>query len=152
MLVIKIELWPGGRESAAKEIGREYIANVGGDHEHGDYVAAVCRRGSSEMPREILAGAFEDLGRDPTIEPQASKLEALSKGTRAGRIFGYPREAYNVWRLVLRSLRVMFPEESPKSTRLLQERIDAAIKIGRHGGSMADVLEALDVPSKEPEA
>ena len=146
MLVLKVELWPGGRESSAREIGRTYIANIGGDQEYGDYQAAVCRKGDDSIPREIMQAAFESAGRTP--DP---KLETLSKATRAGRIFGYPRESYTVWRLVLRALRVMYPEESPKSTRALQERIDEAIKIGRRGGSAANVLAALDVKGPNDE-
>lgn len=140
MLVVKLELWPRGDQNQAEEIGREYIANIGGDAERGDYQAAVCRRGTNDIPREIAAAAYESARREPDLEILAD----LEPGTRAGRVFAYPRQSYNVWRLVLRTLRVQFPEESPKSTRALQERIDAAIKIGTRGGSVADVLKELE--------
>lgn len=94
MIVVKIELWPLGFEERAREIGRMYLANdATGDAERGNYDVAVCRRGTSEVPHPIdLSG--------PTP-------------TRAGRVEGYPRQAYNVWRLIARALLAGFPEERP---------------------------------------
>ena len=37
MLVVRMEIWPGGDESRKREIGRANIANVGGDSAVGDY-------------------------------------------------------------------------------------------------------------------
>lgn len=37
MLVVKVEIWPYGAESQAKELGRLYIANVGGTLGKGKY-------------------------------------------------------------------------------------------------------------------
>jgi hypothetical protein len=93
MIVVKIELWPGGAENHPRkqEIGRMYIANVGGDIQRGDYQVAVCRRGSTAVPQPILPS-----GPMPT---------------RSGEVRDYPRLAYNVWRLITRALKSAFPEE-----------------------------------------
>ena len=91
MIVVKIEMWPKGDESEAREIGRTYIYNAGGSLTHGDYEVCVCRKNQFEhVPRKVLSG------------------EGF---TRTGRVEGYPRLACNVWRLILRSLRAAFPEE-----------------------------------------
>lgn len=41
MLVVKVELWPGGDEDASRELGRMKIANVGGTRERGDYAVLM---------------------------------------------------------------------------------------------------------------
>lgn len=92
MIVVKLELWPFGDEERAREIGRTYIANVGGDTTLGNYEVAVCRRGTIAVPRPI----------DPSGP----------KATRAGEVKGYPRLAYNVWRLIARAILAAFPEEA----------------------------------------
>ena len=89
MLVVKIEMWPYGDGSKAREIGRTYIANVGGNSKKGDYEVAVCRRGTTECPFST-----DDI-----------------KASRTGQVTNYPRLSYNVWRLIVRSLRSAFPEE-----------------------------------------
>ena len=94
MLVVKIELWPGGFEDHPRkaEIGRMYIANDGeGTVERGNYTAAVCRRGSTTVPQPLS--------------------EVGPRATRVGLVKDYPRLAYNVWRLIARALRSAFPEE-----------------------------------------
>lgn len=96
MITVKIEMWPGGSEKCKREIGRMYIANVGGTADRGDYMAAVCRRGSVVVPQPI--------------NPKGPKP------TRSGSVLNYPRLAYNVWRLVCRALRDAFPEED-RATR-----------------------------------
>jgi len=99
MIVVKVELWPRGDQAKATEIGRTYIANVGGDVRRGDYRAHACRRGTTTTNSAWLAG------RDS--EPPRSG--------RTGSVVGYPRLAYSVWRLVLRALLACFPEESRKA-------------------------------------
>lgn len=91
MIIVKIEMWPEGDESKAREIGRTYISNVGGSLTRGDYAVRVCREGNFEYaPRATREG----------------------KGfLRTGRVESYPRASYNVWRLVSRALRACFPEE-----------------------------------------
>lgn len=71
MIVIKVELWPGGAKARAREIRRMFIANDGTGHQkRGNYSIAIFRRGSKV------------------------------KVQRRGRVENYPREAYSVWRLV----------------------------------------------------
>lgn len=91
MLCVKVEMWPRGDESKKYEIGRTYIANVGGDVERGDYQVAVCRKGTTAVPAPINPNG-----------PEA---------TRTFEVKDYPRLAYNMWRLIIRSLRGSFPEE-----------------------------------------
>ena len=88
MIVVKVELW-NANTGEHSEIGRTYIANVGGTRERGDYKVAVARKGS---------GPYN--GWDKI------------KATRRGSVRDYPRLSYNVWRLVCRALRSAFPEES----------------------------------------
>lgn len=95
MITVKVEMWPGGDESRAREIGRMYIANVGGDAQRGDYAVAVCRRGTDAIPQPI--------------DPKGPKA------TRAGQVTRYPRLAYNMWRLITRALRASFPEEDRRA-------------------------------------
>lgn len=100
---------PRGDESpeAVREIGRMYIANVGGTSIRGDYEVAVCRRGSQAVPKPI--------------DPDGPK------STREGKVFGYPRLAYNVWRLIARALLVSFPEERVGRDR--QYEADTSISV-----------------------
>jgi hypothetical protein len=91
MITVKIELWPHGDEKRAQEIGRMYIANVGGTDIRGDYDVAVCRRGTDKVPAPVDPGG--------------------PKATRSGHVKDYPRLAYNVWRLIARALLSAFPEE-----------------------------------------
>lgn len=88
MLVVKIEMWPKGDASRAREIGRTYIANEGGSLTRGDYGVRVCRRGRFEQT------SFES-----------------TKFARSARVLEYPRLRFNIWRLVLRALAAAFPEE-----------------------------------------
>lgn len=95
MIRIRVEMCPHGdeRPEAVREIGRAYIANVGGNAVRGDYKVAVCRRGSTAVPAPI----------DP-VGPKA---------TRSGSVRGYPRLAYNMWRLIHRAILACFAEEIP---------------------------------------
>lgn len=98
MIVVKIEM-VSARTGETTEIGRMYLANVGGTVKRGDYKAAVCRRGSTVPPAEFYPN-----------EAMAKRAKA-PKATRHGDVEDYPRMSYNVWRLVLRALRSCFPEE-----------------------------------------
>jgi hypothetical protein len=115
MITIKIELWPGGREHLAREIGRMYIANDGaGTAERGDYKVAVCRRGSTEVPREIYPDADQLIDIAGEL---GERIKKAPKATRAGEVKDYPRLAYNVWRLVARAALAAFPEEDRPATK-----------------------------------
>lgn len=91
MIKVTIEL-EGASTGKTTILGRMYIWNKGGGAKatHGDYGVAVCRKGRYDVP----------FGQVPTEK------------TRTGEVLGYPRLAYNVWRLVLRALRDCFPEEA----------------------------------------
>lgn len=91
MLVLRLEMWPKGDETRAREIGRTYIYNDGGTLTRGDYEVRVCRRNRYE------------------VEP--GTVSEGSKFARFGSVRGYPRLRFNVWRLVLRCLSASFPEE-----------------------------------------
>jgi hypothetical protein len=86
MIVVKIELHSVITRRTT-EIGRMYIWNKGGDHEHGDYDVRVMNKGK--------------LDGDPRLE---------SDICRSGEVTKYPR-SYNVWRLISRAVRSAFPEE-----------------------------------------
>lgn len=116
MIRVKIELCPMGDEERAREIGRMYIANDGAtsakDPKLGDYRVAVCRRGSTEVPREVYSQAH--------LDPDDARhfAEDHPKATRAGTVQGYPRLAYNVWRLIARAVLAAFPEErAPRNAK-----------------------------------
>lgn len=97
MIVVKLELWPGGDASRSHEIGRTYINNVGGAGKRGDYDVRVMRK---------------DYGPD-TVSMR--NVFADGKGiARKGHVSNYPRLSYNVWRLIVRALLSAFPEESQK--------------------------------------
>lgn len=91
MIVVKIEMWPGGDEEGAYELGRSYIRNRGDNPRHphrGNYEIKVCRKGHTEF-----------------------KGWSAIKASRQGEVFNWPRLSYNIWRLVLRALMDAFPEE-----------------------------------------
>lgn len=88
MLLVTLELYPGGSSKHRRVIGRTIIANVGGSSERGNYSVFVGRRGRFKDQREIF-----------------------TKPVRKGAVEDYPRLSYNVWRLVIRALLSAFPEE-----------------------------------------
>ena len=115
MIAVRLELWPLGDETRAREIGRMYIANDGtGGATRGDYKVAVCRRGTTEVPQEVYPPDY-----DASEQPHAA---------RAGQVKDYPRLSYNVWRLIARAVLSAFPEEVRAQKRngaspVLDERI-----------------------------
>lgn len=91
MIVVKVELH-SAITGTVKEIGRAYIANDGtGTAKRGNYFAKVARKQPS--------------GKWPNW------FSAMGKFVRKGEVKDYPRQSYNVWRLVIRSLLACFPEE-----------------------------------------
>lgn len=91
MIVVKLEMWPKGNEEKKYDLGRMYIANTGGSVERGDYVAAVCRKGTTDVPEPVHRRGV--------------------KASRTGEVKDYPRISYNVWRLIIRAAKSCFPEE-----------------------------------------
>jgi hypothetical protein len=78
------------------QIGCMYLANDGDKSDGtggrlGDYLVGVCRRGSEAVPAPV--------------NPDGQKP------TRSGRVRDYPRNSYNVWRLIGRAIFASFPEE-----------------------------------------
>jgi hypothetical protein len=101
VIVVTIDLVSAIHPSRSKELGRMYITNDGvGTAERSSYDVAVCRRGTTTVPNPV-----DPLGPQPT---------------RRGRVEDYPREAYNVWRLIARALLSAFPEESRASAAVLE--------------------------------
>lgn len=151
MVVVKIELWPYGSEARAREIGRMYIANDGNtsvaDPRFGDYLVAVCRRNSTDVPREIY---------DPKDEDQRELHAKAPRGTRAARVRGYPRLAYNVWRLIARAVTGAFPEELNTRKGRGEAVLDAEVVRGFktmqkmiRGGYALSPEQLIDVKSAE---
>ena len=79
MLVVKIELWPGGDKSRCREIGRMHIINQGGtaSAQRGNYAIRLMRKGTED-----------------TVQKTAEVLD-------------YPRLSYPVWVLVKRALEAL---------------------------------------------
>ena len=86
MIVIKVELWPGGRRKT-RELFRMTLTNDGSlsDGLRGNYDVNLFRRTSDGVLRTGIL--------------------------RRGRVEGFPRKSYHVGRLVLRALKSCFPEE-----------------------------------------
>tara|TARA_Y100000310_G_scaffold124073_1_gene122813 strand:- start:1329 stop:1589 length:261 start_codon:yes stop_codon:yes gene_type:complete len=82
MLVIKVELWPGGLGHNRRELGRMKIANVAttADQKRGNYRVKLMRRGNKTVQRTC-------------------------------RVDNYPRLAYPVWELVRRALNTLHEEK-----------------------------------------
>jgi hypothetical protein len=55
VIVVKVELWPGGYESHAKEIGRLLIHNTtyARDAKRGNYAIRLLRKGSLKTVRRV---------------------------------------------------------------------------------------------------
>lgn len=117
------------------ELGVMYIANDGsGGIFKGNYIVAVCRKGSKQVPKELFK---ED-------------HPSLPNAARTGIVKEYPRLSYNVWRLIARALNSTFPEES--STRIgkhfnpiLSDKIIAGIeKLKKLHSNDEDIKAFLD--------
>lgn len=108
MIIVKIELM-SGITGHLREIGRMYLCNtettsVETKGKLGDYAVAVCKRGTVKIPAPV-----DPVGSHPT---------------RAGRVFNYPRDSYNVWRLISRALHSCFPEERhPQSKPIISPAV-----------------------------
>lgn len=133
MIVLKIEMWPHGRERFATEIGRAYIANDGTAHDdRGNYNVAVCRKDSTDVPIEIYP---EDLREHP-------KYKDKPEARRAGRVVDYPRKAYPIWRLIAQAMLAAFPEEAKPPTRKNKHAPMFSGAVARGFALLADPLRA----------
>lgn len=98
-------------------LGMMFIANDGtGTNERGNYIAAVCRKGSDVPSRELYAG-----------DPDGTRYP---KAARAGTVKDYPRLAYNVWRLIARACVATFPEEAKAKSAKVTAGISADVMRG----------------------
>lgn len=100
MIVVRIELWPGGREAEKREIGVARIANVGGTETVGDYDVRLLK------------------------SPEYAKNPGL---WRRGRVEGFPRKRLGPWDLLYRALRATIGERNPEPANAIRRpRISAA--------------------------
>jgi len=53
MLVIKIELWPGGVAARARNMGTMFICNVGGTKQSGNYEVMLAKWGKPTVPWRV---------------------------------------------------------------------------------------------------
>ncbi len=83
MLVIKIELWPGGDKSRARSLGEAEIANVGGDAQIGDYAVRLLKWGGGR------------------------------RTWKKGEVRGFPRLRLGPWDLLYRALASIVAGRSP---------------------------------------
>ena len=129
MLKVTIEL-VSARTGVTSEIGRMYITNDGNasceDPRLGDYLVAVCRRGTTEVPAPV------------------DDRDDAPKATRAGAVKAYPRLAHNVWRLILRALTSAFPEERIGKRVGDAPVLDANVMSGMQ--SIADIMVGSGSP------
>jgi len=88
MVVVKVELWPGGLEDQAEELSRMYIANTGSSPhpDIGNYNVALMRKGAKNPPWKI------GFGGNDTTKPQ-----------REGSVENHPRKQH-VMHLVRKAL------------------------------------------------
>lgn len=90
----------------------------------------ICNKGDSEDPKRGNYSGFLYRKGEGTFRP--------SRAQRTGQVLNYPRQSYVVWRLILRMLAEMFPEESGiKKSRA-----------GRDGGGGATRERGTPPPSK----
>ena len=79
-------------------------------------VKLVSRRRVEELARMVITnrGDSSDLrvsDYDVFVAHKSRMHKVMEFPARRGRVLGYKRLQYNVWRLVLRALRSAFPEE-----------------------------------------
>lgn len=144
MIVVRVELWPHGREQFATELGRTYIANDGTAHgDRGNYNVAVCRKGSTDVPIEIYP---DNLREHP-------KYKDKPNARRAGRVEDYPRASYVIWRLVAQALLAAFPEEAKPPARKNKHRPLFSSLVARGFELLAEparaATQAIQLPSGE---
>ena len=99
MIVVTVQL-VRGRE--LQVLGRAIIENDGTSHDErrGDYNVKIGHRAESKRAIEI-----------PECIDGAGLRRILERPVRTGRVKGFPRRSYSVWRLVIKALRAAFPEE-----------------------------------------
>jgi len=95
MLVVKIEVWPGGVEKDAYEIERLLITNTGtNEYNCADYLAF--RTGGEQLDHKLIVQAFEERGE--RIENHRRDLGPLPLVARAAEKV-CRRSVPEAWRL-----------------------------------------------------
>lgn len=72
MLVVRVELWPGGRQLGSRELGRAGIANVSELADRSDYL--VVRLDASGTNQGVVRGHRRTDGFWPLVSRSASTL------------------------------------------------------------------------------
>lgn len=91
LLVVKVELWPGGRESGAREIGRAAIVNISSLNEVSDYLVIAAdemerdRRGSSADTDGTTASGTSWRAPSPPAAQPGCQLAGRGRDNRSPR-------------------------------------------------------------------
>lgn len=95
MIRVTVELISGIDKAHNRVLGVMDICNdaTGFDPKRGDYTGMVYNK--SALPTR----------NEPVMPARGAKV------LREGEVKGYPRQSYNMWRLVIRMLKQCFPEE-----------------------------------------
>ena len=102
MIVVRVELWPGGYRNRMKHLGTMTIVNDGtGSKTIGNYDVS-------------LSGRNHD-------DPIALHLHGKGRVYR-GRVVGHPRLRMSMWRLIHKAVNSVFGEERGTQNRRDRER------------------------------
>jgi hypothetical protein len=72
-------------------------------------VMDICNDGQSDDPN--IGHYYGKLYRKGAVKPQELTAVTDQYVQRRGKVKNYPRKSYVIWRLIIRMLRDMFPEE-----------------------------------------
>jgi hypothetical protein len=104
MIVIKLEIWPKGDHTRARNLGTAAIWNVGGDADTGDYECRLFK--SPEYSRTNAGRSIEEMCTRP-----------LARETwRKGRVEGFLRARLGPWDLLFRALGAMIRDRNLRVT------------------------------------
>ena len=106
MLVIKIELWPKGDHTRARNLGTATIANTGGDFFRGDYDVVLLKS------EEYSTRAGRRPEHEVCTKPKASEV------WRRGEVKFFPRGksgGLGPWDLLFRGLINLLSDRSPNA-------------------------------------
>lgn len=103
MLVIRIEMWPHGDRSRARELGIGMIANVGGTHEKGNYDCVLLKS------PEYSEGNANRPEAERITRPRQEEI------WRRSRVERFPRgKTHGPWDLLFQALGAMLNGRNPK--------------------------------------
>lgn len=95
MIVVKIELWPGGDNTRARTLQEGIIYNTGGDHTTGEYEFKLSKVGGFKTPVDLM------------------RRGDVRNVLRTGEVKGFPRLRLYAHDLLFRVLRIAFGERNP---------------------------------------